>query len=261
MCMSFETFQTNESIGERGKIDIHRPADAPRSGDPFILAVHGGGWVRGDRTSFHWVADRLVPHGFTVITCSYRTSNEAPFPAAYDDLVSLLVWLRGHAGELGLGRCALLGSSAGGHLVSLLATRATRQRRGQIIDLHGVVAYCGVMDMLAMDEWTQATGSPITRDFMGDPQQRPDAYRDASPIHHVHADMPPMWLAHGDADAVVPVTQTQGFAQRLADAGVEHTFFTARGRSHTMLHDDSGALVLLEEQPVLAFLRRCLLVQ
>jgi acetyl esterase/lipase len=260
MCMSFETFQTNETLGERGKIDIHRPADAPRRGDPFVLAVHGGGWVRGDRTSFHWVADRLLPHGFTVITCSYRTSGEARFPAAYDDLVALLVWLRVHAGELGLGRCALLGSSAGGHLVSLLATRATRERRGQIIELEGVVAYCGPMDMLAMHEWNQGNGSPITRDFMGDPQQRPDAFRDASPIHHVHRDMPAMWLAHGDADQVVPIAQTQRFAQRLADAGVEHTFHTAVGRPHTMVHDDHGPFVLLEEQRVLEFLRQCLRV-
>ena len=45
-------------------------------------------------------------------------------------------------------------------------------------------------------------------DLMGAaPAEDPDAWRAASPLHHVHARVPPMLLIHGTQDAVVPVTR------------------------------------------------------
>lgn len=265
MASSVETVQTNPAIGERGKIDVFLPDSqtTPRP-TPFVLAIHGGGWINGDRTSFHWVADRLLPHGFAVITCSYRTIHEACFPAAYDDLVTLLKWLRRHAVEHGLSssRCALLGSSAGGHLVSLLATRATQEHREEIIPIQGVVCYCPPIDPVLQHEWDLQRDSTMTARFMGGtPSQFPDAYRAASPQHHVHRAMPPMWLAHGDQDELVPMSQSQGFVERLASVGIEHSFHIAPGRGHTMLQVDKVDQTnyeLLEEMQVVTFLKRCL---
>lgn len=252
------SIQTNEAIGERGIIDIHLPAGAELV--PFVLGIHGGGWRNGDRTSFHWVAQRLLPHGLPVVTCSYRYFPTACFPAAYDDLVALLRWLRRHAGEHGLApRCALLGSSAGGHLAALLITRALREHR-DLIDIAAAVIYCPPTDLELQHQTDAQKGGAMTSNFIGgSPDQQPQAYRAASPLHHVHAAMPPVWMAHGDVDPVVCIEHSRRFVQRLEQAGVPCTFHVAVGREHTMCKADTPETVLLEEPSVVSFLRHHLL--
>ena len=57
-------------------------------------------------------------------------------------------------------------------------------------------------------------------DVMGAaPADDPDAYRAASPLHHVHGRVPRMLLIHGTEDAVVPVTQSRGMLAALRRAG------------------------------------------
>ena len=51
------------------------------------------------------------------------------------------------------------------------------------------------------------------------PAEDPDAYRAASPLHHLHARAPPMLLIHGTEAAVVPATQSRAMFAALRRAG------------------------------------------
>jgi acetyl esterase/lipase len=247
--------QTNAPLGDRGLIDIYLPAgDGPH---PFVLVVHGGGWRDGDRQAQQWVVGRLVPHGYAAVLCSYRVAREAAFPGAYDDLVYLLHWLREHGYEhrLDPDRAALLGGSAGGHLVTLLSTRATREQTN-IINIRAVIAYCPVTDMRNQFEWDTPRGMTITVDFMGGkPDRLPDAYVACSPIDHIHAGVPPTFLAHGDQDDIVPVSPTLRYAEALEQAGVAVRLHIARGQPHIMIEDgEADPLKFLFESEALACL-------
>jgi acetyl esterase/lipase len=45
--------------------------------------------------------------------------------------------------------------------------------------------------------------------------KHPDIFRNASPIHRVHADAPPFMIVHGTGDSVIPVAQARSFVERL----------------------------------------------
>jgi acetyl esterase len=101
---------------------LHRPDDAQR----VLLFLHGGGFVFGDLDTHDAHARRLANRtGSAVLAVDYRRPPEHPFPAAPDDVDTVLAWLLVHASGLGLdlGRIAAVGDSAGGNLATVAALR------------------------------------------------------------------------------------------------------------------------------------------
>ena len=111
---------------------------------PAIIEVHGGAWSSGDRTAGELYNRHLAAAGFLVAAIDFRQAPEHRHPAASCDVVAAVRWLRLNATALGAGTAhiGLIGSSSGGHLAMLAATRhAAPEHRGTLIlDADGVAA-------------------------------------------------------------------------------------------------------------------------
>src|ERR1700722_17375429 len=118
-------------------LDLYLPAAGPDPA-PLVVFMHGGGWLRGDRSMAGpgftaWRPGplaRLAGDGFAVASVDYRLSGEARFPAQLEDVSAAVEWLTGQAGKYGFdaGRIVLWGESAGaepGALLGLPAGGAT----------------------------------------------------------------------------------------------------------------------------------------
>ena len=87
---------------------------------PLIVIVHGGGFVANDCESrqaqlfYQYFRD----HGYACATVNYRLAQEAPFPAAVEDVKSAVRYLRANADQYGYttDKLAIWGESAGGYL-------------------------------------------------------------------------------------------------------------------------------------------------
>ena len=91
---------------------------------PVVIAVHGGGWASGDKWTMDRHAWKLAEHGIAAVSINYRLAPSAQFPDQVDDVRSALVWISRNAERYHLDsqQVGLYGYSAGGHLVSLVAT-------------------------------------------------------------------------------------------------------------------------------------------
>ncbi len=88
---------------------------------PTVLFAHGGGYVLCDVESHDPVARRLAAMtDAVVVSLDYRRAPEDPFPAAVEDTVTAMRWVRGHLAELG-GSSAwgTAGDSAGANLTAV----------------------------------------------------------------------------------------------------------------------------------------------
>ena len=67
--------------------------------------------------------------------------------------------------------------------------------------------------------------------------------RDASPIYHLHSNLPPILIHHGDADTLVPLEQSEWFRDLARDFGREVKLVVHPGGGHgwySMLWDIRG---------------------
>ncbi len=213
-------------------LDLRRP---DHDGAPVVVYFHGGGFRAGTRKVFTpGIADaasfdRIVEAGFAVASCDYRLSGEARFPAQIDDADAAIDWVRDHADDYGLDASKVIvwGVSAGATIGALAALR----RR----DVCGVVDWFGPAELFALAAHDSGDPPERTREALwlgAGADTVPDAARAASPALQVHAAAPPFHIAHGTADAHVPIAQSELLAGALADAGVDVEYTAVAGGAH-----------------------------
>jgi len=202
------------SIGERNlHLDAYLPDTPARRTYAGVILIHGGGWRSGDRSQVVPMAQRLAAEGYVAVAVEYRLSPEARYPAALHDLKSAVRWLRAHARELTLdtSRIAALGCSAGGHLAALLGTTSgdprfegNRGTSGHSSTIQAIVDIDGVLDFTHPAESGKHTGSAkpsAGASWLGATyRERPDLWREASPLQHVSRQTPPVLFLNSSLD-------------------------------------------------------------
>jgi acetyl esterase len=105
---------------------------------PVLVFAHGGGWVMGDLATHDGLCRLLASTtGWQVLAVDYRRAPESPFPAAVDDVQTVVEWVGRTAPAV-----AIAGDSAGGHLAAVVARRRRDARR----PLAAQVLICPVLD-------------------------------------------------------------------------------------------------------------------
>jgi acetyl esterase/lipase len=229
-------------------LDLYTPADAATP-LPTLLYVHGGAWAVGDKSDF--VVERLVPlvaHGFALASANYRLVPSATWPAQIHDVKAAVRWLRAHADQHGLdaGRVAIGGSSAGGHLASMVGlTAGDVALEGTVGDHHGessavgaVVAYFPPTDLLLTGARnpleTNVMPPPSAAALLGLARVTDDVAlaRSASPRHRAHTTAVPHLLLHGDHDTMVNHEQSRLLHEALSAAGARSLHLLISGAGH-----------------------------
>ena len=220
---------------DRNKFDITVPkSDKPT---PLVIWVHGGGWEGGDKAFNPGVL--LLSQGYAIASINYRYSKQAVFPAQLHDCKAAVRFLRDHATTYNLDPNAfgVWGASAGGHLVALLGTT------GDVPDLEGdaktktsskVQAVCdwfGPTDLVKLAPMSAAS-SPITKLLGGSTTDKADLAALANPITHITKNDAPFLTFHGDADKLVPVSQSVLLDAALKKAGVESELIVLKDADH-----------------------------
>jgi acetyl esterase/lipase len=214
---------------------------APR---PVVVWIHGGAWLEGNKDDNE--ASFLAQHGYFTASINYRLSQEALWPAQIHDCKAAIRFLRAHAKQYRIDpkKIGVWGSSAGGHLVTMLGTS------GDVKELEGsggwpeessrvqaVVDFYGPTNFIAMCEKPSgfdhsAADSPESKLIGGPVKDNPDKVRSVDPITYISKDDPSFLIVHGDRDMTVPYNQSELLYAALKKAGVDVQFITVQGGDH-----------------------------
>ena len=194
----------------------------PAKGDgpfPAIVCLHGGGWRAGKRQDLDKAVELFASRGFVAVTATYRLAPAAKFPAQVQDCKAAVRWLRANAKKYKVDpkHIGAVGASAGVHLASLLGT--TRKKDGfegkgghaeQSSAVQAVVNFFGPTNFNDKD-WSEDVEKYFLIPILGASyKDRPQRYRQLSPINYVSRETPPFLFFHGTRDPLVGLRFCQG---------------------------------------------------
>nr|ADH59418.1 esterase [uncultured bacterium] len=221
----------NISYGEAGKrnlLDVYQPVNPRSGGAPVLLQVHGGAWIIGEKEQ---QAKPLMYHmsqrGWVCVAINYRLSPKEAFPAHIVDVKKAIAWVRENIAQYGgdPNFIAITGGSAGGHLSSLAAltpNRAQWQPGFEDADttIQAAVPFYGVYDFL--DRYDIRPDMSM-EDIIADKvlqcakEDNHQLWEDGSPMSHIGAHAPPMYVIQGTHDSLVWVEEARTFVAALQE--------------------------------------------
>jgi len=209
------------------QLDLYIPANRPDF--PVVVFVHGGGWRHGDKRMLFDVhgklGERLAKNGVGAAVINYRLSPKVKHPEHAKDVARAVSWVAKHIGDYGGDpkQLFLSGHSAGGHLVSLLATDDSylAAEGMTVAEIRGVIAISGVYEIPPHEGFFPSV-------FGTNAEQR----RLASPIAHVKAGRPPFLILYGEHDYLGLDRMAERFGQALKHAGNDARVLEIKGRDH-----------------------------
>ena len=246
-------------------LDVYVPDPLPARPMPVVVWVHGGGWAIGDKTNqMEHKPPLLTGAGYCLVSINYRLSPYPPsddpgrimYPIHERDAAAAVAWVHAHIAAYGgdPGRIALMGHSAGAHLVSLIATdqRFLAEHGLGPADLRGVVS----LDTAGYDIPRHLDGnpSPLYLNAFGDD---PAVWAEASPVDHLApgTGIPPFLLiCRGSASRHEICNE---FARGLAAIGDPPVVVDASQYTHAEVNRAVGAPgETVVTPPLMAFLAR-----
>ncbi len=210
----------------RHKLDIYTPKG--QKDFPVLMFVHGGAWKSGNKKLYAALGATFAKQGIGVAIINYRLTdgtNKVKHPDHIKDVASAFTWIHANIGKFGgrNDRIFISGHSAGGHLVSLLATDESylKEHHLGLKDIRGVISLSGVYEI-----------TPNIRIF--DDQFGTDAAicKSASPINHVKEHDPPFLICYADKDIPTIDKMSEAFGKKLCDDKCEAKVIKANDRNH-----------------------------
>ena len=213
-----------------------------------VLFMVSGGWisrwsdpqriVSGERRGGMGAIGELLDQGYTVFMVRHGSSPLFKVPEAVADVRRAVRYIRLNADDFGIDpdRMGVFGGSAGGHL-SLMLGNASDEGNPDSNDeveqtdnrVAAVVAYFPPVDL-------QGIAGPNDRfpalDF------DPEKAAGISPLLFVSEDDPPTLLVHGDADQLVPLSNSEQIKAAFDEAEVTSKLIVIEGAAHGFRGED-----------------------
>lgn len=227
----------NESYGPAAlqKADIYLPANRGADTKTMVL-IHGGFWTAGDKTDMDTLLApiRAADPTLAIVNINYRLADGNAVnlhPAQVNDIKMVLDYLDTHADTWHIGkRYALTGVSSGGHLALLYTYGYDTEKRVKLVA--SVLGPTNFADPLYT---SSSLFQQLAVSLLGKTWTQDSAlHKSVSPVKIVTATAPPTFMAYGDADPIIPVSNPDSLDARLTMLDIPHEYDLYHGESHDM---------------------------
>ena len=237
------------------------------SNNKAVIWVVSAGWT----SDFSWInlfkmlTKPISDRGYTIFYVMHGSQPKYAVPDAIIDLRRAVRFIRFHAADYSIDTLyiGISGASAGGHLSLMIATTGDNgdPNAKDPVDrtsskVQAVACFFPPADLL---NWKWPGDNQVVRreikefqaplDFVEwnpqtlhytivtDTVKRSETGRKISPLYFVTSDTPPVLIAHGDSDRLVPIYQSKMMIEKLKAANVPCNLIVKPGADHGFWSD------------------------
>jgi len=200
---------------------------------PIVINIHGGGWKSGQKESQTGL-DTFFSNGYAVANVGYRLVDIAPAPAAIQDVRCALLYIYKNAKTLNIdtSKIVIMGGSAGGHLALMAGLLGGNNSFDTNCPNTENIKVAAIIDKYGVTDLTPLAYGNSPRNWLGLNNIDADFVKAVSPINYISPKSPPIFIAHGDADSVVPYKQSLILYKRLKAFKVKTRLLTIKKGRH-----------------------------
>lgn len=274
-------YKTNKK-GDSISLDLYAPKHTSPEKFPVLIYVHGGGWIEGDKVILadDYVENtikKLIAKQYAVISINYTLLNETThFPLPLEDTKDAIKWVRKNAEKYNFdtNNIGLFGASAGAHLSLLAAYTPEDTFKGSSellpysAKVNYVIDHYGPADLNKLFH-TRAGTIPVSMigliskkiitlqqnlvkglsglDVNKDQDRVIEYFKTISPVSFTSSGVPTL-IVQGNADKVVPLSQSKKLYRRLKRAKVETSLIIIDKGVHSFSTTDKDRLDKMTDQ-------------
>ncbi len=187
---------------ERQKLDVYIHDSMPAKAAPIVIFLHGGGFVRGDKSDRDNVGNFLARNGVVALLPSYRLGPAHHWPSGPQDVVLALRWAQANAAQYGgdVQRIILVGESAGAaHIAAAVLMKRFHGDGG--LGAAGAMLISGVynaqLDFLARQQFGTPTPDPRNEAYFGTDTSQ---YTAMSTVANIDSATVPLLITYAELD-------------------------------------------------------------
>ena len=208
---------------------------------PLIIEIKGSAWKKQNVYRNVAAMADFARRGYVAAIVEYRPSDIAVFPAQIEDARDAISFMINNADKYNVdtNNIFVWGDSSGAH-TALFTAIPLSENDNTITSINAIIAYYPPTDLLEMrnDPLGSTTGDADSPEGILIGRKNvydfPEEAKRISPYYEISkvTSMPPIFLAHGTADSVVPFSQSKILADKLKEENRVYEFYALKDADH-----------------------------
>ena len=200
---------------------------------PVFIFIHGGNWNSGNKSLYNFFGNRLARKNIVAVNIGYPLSPLAKYDQMAMSCAKSVKWVKENIKQYGGDpeRIYISGHSAGGHLATLISLDNKYFDSLKIQNpIKGIVMIDAAgLDMYGyLEEEKYGAGHTYLETFTQDPAK----WKDATPLYHLHKNMPPMLIFRGGKTYPSIIKSNEKFIAALPQYTDKFTYILQKGKHH-----------------------------
>ena len=214
------------------QLNIFAPKKYEKPAD-VIVFIHGGNWNSGRKSQYSIIGNHWAKKGIVYVIIDYPLSPEANYRQMAVASAKSVKWVKENIRKYGGNpeRIFISGHSAGGHLAALISID---NQYFEALGIPNPIAGTILIDAAGLDMYGYLNEEKVAKDhtYMKTFTADPKVWKEATPLYHLHKNMPPMIIYQGGKTYPSISKSNQKFITALKDFAPETPFHVQKSKKH-----------------------------
>ena len=213
-------------------LNIFAPSKRVRACNVFIF-VHGGSWNSGKKSHYNFLGGRMARKNVVTVIINYPLSPQARFNEMATAVAKSVFWVKENIGQYGGDSDAIFlsGHSAGGHLAALVSLQ---DEYFDSLNIPNPIKGAILIDAAGLDMYGYLSEEKFQDDhsYLKTFTKNPREWKKASPLYHLHRDMPELLIYRGQKTYPSIVKSHDKFVAALREYNPSPRYYVLKNKKH-----------------------------
>jgi acetyl esterase/lipase len=198
-----------------------------------LVFIHGGNWNSGKKSQYNIIGNHWAKKSITYVIIDYPLSPQANYKDMAVVSAQAVKWVKENIAKYNGNpeRIFVSGHSAGGHLAALISIDS---QYFDDLNIKNPIAGTILIDAAGLDMYGYLLEEKLSGDhtYLKTFTKDPNIWKEATPLYHLHKDMPPMLIYRGGKTYDSILKSNEKFVKALDDYTPRTPYRIQKSKKH-----------------------------